>query len=195
MDEIHTGFARTGKLFAIEHAGIEPDLMPVAKSLAGGFPLSGVIGRAEVMDAVPPGGLGGTYGGSPLGCAAGLAVLDVIERENLCARAVTIGDRIRSWAADLQAGTDAVGHVRGLGAMCAIEFVKAGDPNQPDPELTRAVALEALCEGVLLLTCGVRANVIRFLPPLTIDDATLDEALATVGGVIGRLTGAAAKAG
>ena len=120
---------------------------------------------------------------------------NTVEECILVSWAVKIGDRICSWASDLQAGTDAVGHVRGLGAMCAIEFVKAGDPNQPDAELTRAVALEALCEGVLLLTCGVRANVIRFLPPLTIDDATLDEALATVGGVIGRLTGAAAKAG
>jgi 4-aminobutyrate aminotransferase/(S)-3-amino-2-methylpropionate transaminase len=195
VDEIQTGFARTGKLFAIEYAGVEPDLMPVAKSLAGGFPLSGVIGRAEVMDAVPPGGLGGTYGGSPLGCAAGLAVLDVIERENLCDKAARIGDRIRSWASGLQAGNPAVGHVRGLGAMCAVEFVKAGDPDQPDAELTRAIALEALCEGVLLLTCGVRGNVIRFLPPLTIDQAMLDEALAKVGAVIGRLTQPAAEAG
>jgi 4-aminobutyrate aminotransferase/(S)-3-amino-2-methylpropionate transaminase len=195
VDEIQTGFARTGRLFAIEHAGIEPDLMPVAKSLAGGFPLSGVIGKAEIMDSVPPGGLGGTYGGSPLGCAAGLAVLDVIERENLCERAEQIGDKIRSWATELQAGNNAIGHVRGLGAMCAIEFVKDGDADRPDPGLTRAVALEALCEGVLLLTCGVRGNVIRFLPPLTIDEALLDEALATVGAVIGRLTQAAAKAG
>ena len=194
VDEIQTGFARTGKLFAIEHAGIEPDLMPVAKSLAGGFPLSGVVGKAGIMDSVPPGGLGGTYGGSPLGCAAGLAVLDVIERENLCEKALRIGDRIRAWASDLQAGNNAIGHVRGLGAMCAIEFVKDGDSDRPDPELTRAVALEALCEGVLLLTCGVRGNVIRFLPPLTIDEAMLDEALATIGAVIGRLTQAAAKA-
>jgi 4-aminobutyrate aminotransferase/(S)-3-amino-2-methylpropionate transaminase len=195
VDEIQTGFARTGKLFATEHAAIEPDLMPVAKSLAGGFPLSGVIGKAEIMDSVPPGGLGGTYGGSPLGCAAGLAVLDVIERENLCDKALRIGDRIQSWATELQAGNSAVGHVRGLGAMCAIEFVRDGDPNRPDPDLTRAVALEALCEGVLLLTCGVRGNVIRFLPPLTIEEAMLDEALATVSDVVGRLTQATAKAG
>ena len=188
VDEIQTGFARTGKLFAIEHAGVEPDLMPVAKSLAGGFPLSGVIGKADIMDSVPPGGLGDTYGGSPLGCAAGLAVLDIIEREGLCAKAERIGQTIRSWATDLQAQHSAIGHVRGLGAMCAIELVVDGDAGTPDPDLTKAIALEALCDGVLLLTCGVRGNVIRFLPPLTIEEAMLAEALDTVGKVIGRLT-------
>jgi len=193
VDEIQTGFGRTGKLFAIEHAGVEADLMPVAKSLAGGFPLSGVIGKAELMDSVPGGGLGGTYGGFPLACAAGLAVLDIIERENLCERAVLIGEKILAWGAGLQESNPAVGHVRGVGAMCAIEFVRDGDADRPDPELTRAVAAEALGDGVLLLTCGVRGNVIRFLPPLTISEAMLDEALETVAHVIGRLTGARAK--
>ena len=194
VDEIQTGFGRTGKLFAIEHAGIEPDLMPVAKSLAGGFPLSGVIGKAEIMDSVPPGGLGGTYAGSPLACAAGLAVLDVIEDEQLCQKADAIGAMIRTWASELQAQNNVIGHVRGVGAMCAIEIVKDGDADRPDPDLTRAIAAEALGEGVLLLTCGVRGNVIRFLPPLTIDEALLADALAALGNVIGRLTQAVDKA-
>jgi len=188
VDEIQTGFARTGKLFAIEHAGVEPDLMPVAKSLAGGFPLSGVIGKADIMDAPEPGGLGGTYGGSPLGCAAGLAVLDVIENEKLCDKAVAIGEQIRAWAEPLKARNDAVGDVRITGAMSAIEFVQGGDPGRPDPALTKAVAAKALAEGVLLLTCGVRGNVIRFLPPLTIAPELLAEALDTVGRVIDDLT-------
>jgi 4-aminobutyrate aminotransferase/(S)-3-amino-2-methylpropionate transaminase len=194
VDEVQTGFARTGRLFACEHAGIEPDLMPVAKSLAGGFPLSGVIGKAEIMDAVPPGGLGGTYGGSPLACAAGLAVLDVIDSERLCEKAERLGEIIRAWATDVQSQNNAIGHVRGIGAMCAIELVQDGDASRPDPELTRAVAAAALEEGVLLLTCGVRGNVIRFLPPLTIEESMLRDALATLGDVIGRLTGAVEKA-
>ena len=188
VDEIQTGFGRTGKLFAIEHAGVEPDLMPVAKSLAGGFPLSGVIGKAGIMDSPEPGGLGGTYGGSPLGCAAGLAVLDVIEKEELCQKAVAIGEQIRDWAEPLHAENDAIGDVRITGAMSAIEFVSGGDPNRPDPALTKAVAAKALEEGVLLLTCGVRGNVIRFLPPLTIAPELLAEALDTVGRVITDLT-------
>jgi 4-aminobutyrate aminotransferase/(S)-3-amino-2-methylpropionate transaminase len=187
-DEIQTGFGRTGEMFACEHAGIEPDLMPVAKSMAGGFPLSGVIGKAEIMDSVPPGGLGGTYAGSPIGCAAGLAVLDVIEKEGLCERSRSIGETIRAWASALQAANKSIGHIRGLGAMCAIELVKNGDANDPDADLTKAVATEALAEGVLLLTCGVRGNVIRFLPPLTIDETMLAEALEKLGDVIGRLT-------
>jgi 4-aminobutyrate aminotransferase/(S)-3-amino-2-methylpropionate transaminase len=188
VDEIQTGFGRTGTMFACEHAEIEPDLMTVAKSMAGGFPLSGVVGKAEIMDSVPPGGLGGTYAGSPLGCAAGLAVLDVIEKENLCEKSRKIGETIKAWATDLQAKNNAIGHIRGVGAMCAIELVKDGDADSPDADLTKAVAAEALAEGVLLLTCGVRGNVIRFLPPLTIDDAMLAEALTTLGDVIGRLT-------
>jgi 4-aminobutyrate aminotransferase len=187
VDEIQTGFARTGKLFAIEHAGVEPDLMPIAKSLAGGFPLSGVIGKADIMDAPEPGGLGGTYGGSPLGCAAGLAVLDVIEKEKLCDKAVAIGAQIRAWAEPLKAQNDAVGDVRITGAMSAIEFVRDGDPDRPDPALTKAVAAKALAEGVLLLSCGVRGNVIRFLPPLTIAPGLLAEALDTVGQVVNDL--------
>lgn len=194
VDEIQSGFGRTGTLFASEQAGIEPDLMPVAKSLAGGFPLSGVIGKSDIMDSVPPGGLGGTYGGSALGCAAGLAVLDVIESEGLCEKSQAIGRKINDWATRLQAEINAIGHIRTTGAMCAIELVKNGDANSPDSELTRQIAADALTEGVLLLTCGVRGNVIRFLPPLTIESELLDEALAVVGSTIRKLTDSIRKA-
>ncbi len=183
-DEIQTGFARTGKLFAVEHAGVEADLMTVAKSLAGGFPLSGVIGKAHIMDSIDPGGLGGTYGGSPLGCAAGLAVLDVIKEEKLCEKAVAIGETIRAWATQMQAEHDCIGHIRITGAMCAIEFVKGGDANSPDAELVKRVAAEALANGVIFLTCGVRGNVIRFLPALTIEPDLLNEALQVLGKAI-----------
>ena len=188
VDEIQTGFGRTGKMFAVEHAGIEPDMMTVAKSLAGGMPLSGVIGKAEIMDAPAVGGLGGTYGGPPVGCAAGLAVLDVIADEKLCERAVTIGDRIVSWGQKLQAQNNCIGDVRTMGAMSAIELVKNGDVDQPDADLTKAVVVEAAKLGVILLSCGVRGNVIRFLPALTIEDELLDEALSVVGKVINKLT-------
>lgn len=194
VDEVQSGFARTGTLFASEQAGIEPDLIPVAKSIAGGFPLSGVIGKAHIMDSIPPGGLGGTYGGPPLACAAGLAVLDVIEEENLCDRAKAIGVQIGAWANKLQAQNNVIGHIRTTGAMCAIELVHNGDADSPDAELTKAIAADALAEGVLLLTCGVRGNVIRFLPPLTIETDLLAEALDVVGGVINKLTADIRKA-
>ncbi len=194
VDEVQSGFGRTGTLFCCEQAGIEPDLMPVAKSLAGGFPLSGVIGKAEIMDSVPPGGLGGTYAGSPLACAAGLAVLDVIEKEGLCEKARAIGEQIRSWATDLQTRTASVGDVRVAGAMAAIELVENGDADKPDVELTKDIVAKALTEGVLLLTCGVRGNVIRFLPPLTIEPELLAEALDVVGRVITDLAGSVRKA-
>jgi 4-aminobutyrate aminotransferase/(S)-3-amino-2-methylpropionate transaminase len=179
VDEIQTGFARTGRMFAIEHAGVEPDLMTVAKSLAGGFPLSGVIGKQPIMDAPGPGGLGGTYAGSPLACSAGLAVLDVIEREGLCARADALGRRLRAGLEALRQrpGGDRIGDIRGLGAMVAMELVKNGDRDRPDPETTGALTKRAGANGLLLLSCGVRANVIRFLAPLTISDALLDEGL------------------
>lgn len=177
-DEIQTGFARTGKMFAIEHFGVEPDLMTVAKALAGGFPIAGVVGAAEIMDAPGVGGLGGTYGGSPLGCAAGLEVLKIIESDGLCARAVAIGEVIKAKLTSLRdAGFNAIGDVRGLGAMIAVEFVKDGDPSAPDPVLTKRIVQEAGKEGLLLLSCGVRGNVIRFLPPLTTPDTVLDKAM------------------
>ena len=193
-DEIQTGFGRTGKLFAVEHAGIEPDLMTVAKSLAGGFPLSGVIGKAEIMDSVEPGGLGGTYAGSPFACAAGLAVLDIIEEEKLCDKADAIGAQIKRWAEKVQADTSCIGHIRITGAMCAIEIVDDNDAERPNAELTKAIAAEAAKRGVILLTCGVRGNVIRFLPPLTIGEALMDEALQILGGVIRDLAGKIRKA-
>jgi 4-aminobutyrate aminotransferase/(S)-3-amino-2-methylpropionate transaminase len=178
-DEVQTGFARTGKLFAIEHSGVEPDLMTVAKSLAGGFPLSGVIGKAEIMDAPAPGGLGGTYAGSPLSCAAALAVLDVIEKENLCVRANAIGAQIKQRLNGLRGrhGLQCVGDVRGLGAMVALELVKFGDANAPDADLTKALVQRAAANGLVILSCGTRLNVIRFLVPLTVSDAILSEGL------------------
>jgi 4-aminobutyrate aminotransferase/(S)-3-amino-2-methylpropionate transaminase len=188
VDEVQTGFGRTGTLFACEQADVEPDLMPVAKSIAGGFPLAGVIGKAEIMDAVDPGGLGSTYGGSPIGCAAGLAVMDVIEEEGLCARARAIGEQISAWATELQSKTNVIGDIRATGAMSAIEFVHNGDAERPDADLTRAIAADSLARGVLLLTCGVRGNVIRFLPPMTIEPELLAEALDIVGDVILELT-------
>ena len=183
-DEIQTGFARTGKMFAVEHAGIEPDLMTMAKGLGGGFPLAGVVGKAEIMDSIHPGGLGGTFGGSPIGCAAAHAVLDIIEKEDLCGRAVSIGEQIRDWALELQSTSSCVGDIRINGAMSAIELVEDGDVDRPAAELTRAVAAEAADRGVITLTCGVRGNVIRFLPPLTIAEELLAEALSTVGDII-----------
>ena len=177
-DEVQTGFARTGKMFAIEHAGIEPDLMTVAKSLAGGFPLAGVIGKAEIMDAPAPGGLGGTYAGSPISCAAALAVLEVIEKENLCSRANSIGGLMKQRLNGLRGkGLSCVGDVRGLGAMIALELVKNGDVRQPDPDLTKALVQKAAANGLLILSCGTRANVIRFLVPLTASDALVGEGM------------------
>ncbi len=193
-DEIQTGFARTGKLFAVEHADVEPDLMTVAKGLAGGFPLSGVIGKAAVMDSVDPGGLGGTFGGSPIGCAAAHAVLDVIEREDLCGQAVAIGEQIRDWAEQLQGEANCIGDIRINGAMSAIELVANGDANSPAVDLTKSVAAEAAVRGVITLTCGVRGNVIRFLPPLTIGKELLAEALTIIGDVIREQAGAIRKA-
>jgi len=184
VDEIQTGFGRTGKMFAAEHAGIEPDLMTMAKGLAGGFPLSAVVGKAEIMDSVHPGGLGGTFGGSPIGCAAAHAVLDIIETEDLCARAAGIGEQIRAWALELQGATSCVGDIRINGAMSAIEMVENGAADSPAADLTKAVAAEAAEQGVITLTCGVRGNVIRFLPPLTISKELLAEALTIIGDII-----------
>jgi len=176
-DEIQSGFARTGRMFALEHAGIEPDLMTLAKSIAGGLPLSAVVGKAEIMDAPPPGGLGGTYAGSPLACAAGLAVLDVIAEERLLERAQQLGARLITRLKALQAKYSAIGEVRALGAMVAMELVKNGSAEQPDADLTRALVQAAARHGLIILSCGVYGNVIRFLAPLTISDALLGEGL------------------
>lgn len=177
-DEIQTGFARTGRMFATEYAGVEPDLMTMAKGIAGGFPIAAVVGKAEIMDSPGPGGLGGTYGGSPIGCAAALAVLEVIQEENLCQRAIQIGDRMTARLRQLQERFPSrVGDVRNLGAMIAMELVVDGDVNRPDPELTRALISEAAANGLILLSCGIRGNVVRFLPALTIPDELIDESM------------------
>jgi 4-aminobutyrate aminotransferase / (S)-3-amino-2-methylpropionate transaminase / 5-aminovalerate transaminase len=179
-DEVQTGFARTGRMFGIEHSNVAPDLVTIAKSLAGGFPLSGVIGRAAIMDAVEPGGLGGTYGGSPIACAAALAVLDVIGDEGLIARADAIGARIRTWAArlDASAGQARIANLRGHGAMIGFDVVDAG--GAPDPAETKAVCARALDAGLILLSCGTKGEAIRILVPLTASDALVDEGLATI---------------
>ncbi|MCS5563347.1 MAG: aminotransferase class III-fold pyridoxal phosphate-dependent enzyme, partial [Oleiphilaceae bacterium] len=177
-DEIQTGFARTGRMFATEYAGVEPDLMTMAKGIAGGFPIAAVVGKAEIMDSPGPGGLGGTYGGSPIGCAAALAVLEVIQEENLCQRALEIGDRMTARLRQLQERFPSrIGDVRNLGAMIAMELVVDGDVNRPDPELTRALISEAAANGLILLSCGIRGNVVRFLPALTIPDELIDESM------------------
>ena len=194
IDEIQSGFARTGRMFAIEHSGIEPDLMTLAKSLAGGFPLAAVVGKASIMDAPGPGGLGGTYAGSPIACAAGLAVLEVIESENLCARAQAIGATLTSALRELQREVPAIGEVRGLGAMVAMELVRNGDPHAPDADLTRALVKRAAEKGLVILSCGLYGNVIRFLVPLTASDAIVREGLAIVAESLRELTGAGTRA-
>lgn len=180
-DEVQTGFARTGKMFGIEHSGVEPDLLTVAKSLAGGFPLSGVIGRADIMDAAEPGGLGGTYAGSPMACAAALAVLDVIAEEGLLARADAIGATIRGALDKLALRNDGVpiSAIRGPGAMIAFDIVT--DSGEPDAATTKRVIQTALADGLVLLSCGIHGNTIRVLNPLTISDALLEEGLVKLG--------------
>jgi 4-aminobutyrate aminotransferase len=178
-DEIQTGFARTGKMFGLEHAGINADVVTLAKGLAGGLPLSAITGRADVMDAANPGGLGGTYAGNPVACAAAHAVLDVIEEESLCDRAKIIGDIILTRCNDLKdrSNLNCIGHVRGLGAMCAVELVKDTESHEPSPQLTQAVMKIANEKGLILLSCGTYGNVIRFLVPLTASDALVREGM------------------
>ena len=175
-DEVQTGFARTGKMFAMEHHDVQPDLMTMAKALAGGFPLAAVVGRAEVMDAPAPGGLGGTYGGSPMGIAAAHAVLDVIEEEALCDRANRLGSRLKQHLESLRPDVPEIVDIRGPGFMNAVEFNDA-KTGKPSAEFTNRVRAEALKRGLILLTCGVHGNVIRFLSPITIQDEVFTEAL------------------
>ncbi|MGE5650216.1 4-aminobutyrate--2-oxoglutarate transaminase [Noviherbaspirillum sp. UKPF54] len=175
-DEVQTGFARTGKLFAMEHYGVVPDLMTMAKSLAGGMPLSAVCGRAEIMDAPAPGGLGGTYAGNPLAVASALAVLEVIEEEKLVERAERLGMQLKEKLHSLRKKVPQIADVRGLGAMVAVEFKKPGT-GEADADFAKKVQTCALQKGLLLLICGVYSNVIRFLFPLTIGDDVMDEAL------------------
>ena len=177
VDEVQTGFARTGKLFAIEHYGVEPDLITVAKSIAGGLPLSGVIGRAEIMDAPADSAVGGTYVGNPVAQAAALAVLDVIEEEGLCDRAAALGETMRARMQSWQERWPQIGDVRGLGAMLAIELVRNPETKEPAADLATEVVEGAAQHGLLLLKSGIYSNCIRVLTPLVLADAELDEAL------------------
>jgi 4-aminobutyrate aminotransferase/(S)-3-amino-2-methylpropionate transaminase len=193
-DEIQAGFARTGKLFAIEHSGVAPDLITMAKSLAGGFPLSGVLGKAEIMDAPGPGGLGGTYAGSPVGCAAGLAVLDVIEEEKLMERSTKIGERVVNRLKAIAQRNDVppIGEIRNLGGMIAFELVKNRGSHEPDPDATKALTTKALQNGLILLSCGVYANTIRILMPLTASDAIIDEGMSIIESSLSQIAQSAA---
>jgi len=175
-DEIQTGFARTGRWFAMHHHDVLPDLMTVAKSLGAGLPLSGVVGRAELMDAPAPGGLGGTYAGNPVAIAAAHAVLDVIEQEQLVKRANQLGERLRERVGGLRSRVPQIAELRGPGSMLAVEFMKPAGGG-PDPDFAKRVQARALERGLVLLTCGVHGNVIRFLYPLTIQDAVFEEGL------------------
>jgi 4-aminobutyrate aminotransferase / (S)-3-amino-2-methylpropionate transaminase / 5-aminovalerate transaminase len=179
-DEIQTGFGRTGKLFGFEHSGIQPDLVTVAKSLAGGFPLSGVVGRAEIMDAPLPGGLGGTYGGNAVSCAAALAVLEVFEKDGLLDRAESLGQRLEAGLRELAKKHSIIGNVRGLGFMQAIELVTDRKTKTPDPDRAQRVIDSARQRGLLVIKCGVHRNVIRFLASLVVSEEDLDKALGII---------------
>ena len=188
-DEIQTGFARTGKFFCCEYSGVEPDLMTVAKGFAGGFPLAAVVGKADIMDAPLAGGLGGTYGGSPIGCVAALAVIDLIAEGNLVDRANEIGTLFGKQLRELQTRYPGeIGDIRAKrGAMVAMELVRNGDAEQPDPELTRQIVSLAYQKGLVLLSCGTRGNVIRFLPALTISDEHINEGLEIIAACLEEL--------
>ncbi len=177
VDEVQTGFGRTGRMWGIEHSGVEPDLVTLAKSIAAGLPLSGVVGSAEIMDAPEDSAIGGTYVGNPVAQAAALAVLDVFEEEGLSERAAAIGETIRTRMQAWQERWDAIGDVRGLGAMLAIELVHDRATKDPAPELASAVVEAAAARGLLLLKSGIYSNCIRVLTPLVFSDAELDEAL------------------
>ncbi len=185
-DEVQTGFARTGAMFACEHEGIEPDLLCIAKGVADGLPLSAVTGRAEIMDAPHPSGIGGTFGGNPVACAAALATIATIEADGLIERARQIERSMKDRLLALQAGDDRIGDVRGRGAMIAVEFVKP-DTAEPDAALTNALAAAAHAAGVIVLTAGTFGNVVRFLPPLTISDELLTEGLDILSGLLAEL--------
>jgi 4-aminobutyrate aminotransferase/(S)-3-amino-2-methylpropionate transaminase len=186
-DEVQTGFGRTGKLFAMEHYDVVPDLMTMSKSLAAGLPISAVTGRAEIMDAPDVGEIGGTYGGSPLGCVAALAVIDMMENDGLVERANQIGETILSHFRRMQKTYPVIGDVRGLGAMCAVELVKDPKTKEPHKELTAKIIQECSRRGVILLSAGIYGNVLRFLTPLVITDEQLYEALEVIEGVFADL--------
>lgn len=177
-DEIQTGFGRTGRMFGVEHSGVVPDLITVAKSLAGGLPLSGVVGRADIMDAVPPGGVGGTYGGNPLACAAALAVFQIFEEERLVERAARLGEQLRQALVGFAERFPFIGDVRGLGPMLAMEMVHDREAKTPWPELVDRALREAEVRGLIILKAGLYGNVVRLLPPLTLSDGELERGLA-----------------
>jgi len=183
-DEVQGGIARTGKMFSIEHAGVVADLLTTAKGLGGGLPLSAVTGRASIMDSAHPGGLGGTYGGNPLSIAAAHAVLDVIESEQLCARATRVGQKMRAKLDALAKQFPGIGDVRGLGAMVAFELVKDPKTREADAEATASILSHAERRGLILLSCGTAANVVRLLAPLTIQDAVLEEGLSILAAAL-----------
>jgi 4-aminobutyrate aminotransferase/(S)-3-amino-2-methylpropionate transaminase len=175
-DEIQTGFCRTGDWFACDHEGVVPDVVTTAKGIAGGLPLAGVTGRAEVMDAAHVGGLGGTYGGNPVACAAALGAIETMQQLDLCARARQIGETMTARLRDLASAHGGIGDVRGRGAMVAVELTRPGT-TEPDPQTTSAVAKACHADGLVVLTCGTFGNVLRFLPPLVMPDNLLDEGL------------------
>jgi 4-aminobutyrate aminotransferase/(S)-3-amino-2-methylpropionate transaminase len=178
LDEVQTGFGRTGKMFAAEHYGVQPDIMTLAKSLGGGLPISAVTGNAQIMDSVHPGGLGSTYGGNPLACAAALAVLEVMESEGLVARAEEMGRKVRQALERMAAQYAVIGQVRGLGTMLALELVKDRQSKEPAPELAKKVTTYCHQHGLILLDCGTLGNNLRTLMPLVITDEQLERGLA-----------------
>jgi len=184
MDEVQTGFGRTGRMFAAEHFGVEPDLMTVAKSIAAGMPLSGVVGKAEIMDGPDPGYIGGTYGGNPLCCAAGLAVIKYIEENNLADRANAIGNRAMEMMRGMQEKYPVIGDVRGLGAMVAMELVKDRKTKEPSRELAGQIITECYKRGLILIGAGIFSNIVRMLMPLSITDDQLEQGLDILEGVM-----------
>ncbi len=188
-DEVQTGAGRTGTFFAMEQMGVAADVTAFAKSIAGGFPLSGITGRADIVDSIAPGGLGGTYGGSPIACAAALAVLEVFEEENLVERSVKVGSVITERLKKLAGRYDCIGEVRGLGAMVAMELFKDGDVHKPDAELTGKVVALARDKGLILLSCGTYGNVVRILVPLTVPDEQLQQGLDMIDACFAELVG------
>ena len=187
-DEVQTGFARTGAMFACERLGLDPDLVTMAKSLTGGLPMAAVTGRADIMDVSAPGQLGGTFGGNPAACAAALAVLETIDKENLCARANVLGERFRKRAAKWQAQWELVGEVRGLGAMQALELVRSKRTREPADEETKQVSQYCYEHGLVILTAGSYSNVIRLLMPLVVTDAQMEDAMDVLEGALAHVS-------
>jgi 4-aminobutyrate aminotransferase/(S)-3-amino-2-methylpropionate transaminase len=193
-DEVQSGFGRTGKLFAIEHYGVEPDVIVTAKSMAAGYPLSGITGRADVMDAPHVGGLGGTYAGNPISCRASLAVLEIFDEESLLDRAMEVGDKVRRTFLELQKGFPVIGDVRGLGAMIAMELVVDPTTKEPAADLTKGLIARAADKGLVMISAGTFGNVIRPLMPLTIEDDVLDRGLAILAESLREVTSEAGLA-